>query len=152
MAAGKPRFTSVLPGKSAGSAAIEFGLAVPLLAILVIGVIEAGFSVYQAMQVTYAAEAGLFYAAKNGWNQTGIANAAQTATTLSGMSVSASQYCGCPGATGITAAICGATCGSGYQASQYIQISVSLTRRSIIPNSGLPLPSTVSAQSILRQN
>lgn len=151
MTAVKRRFPIRLLGTS-GSAAIEFGLAIPILSILVIGAIEVGFSLYQAMQATAAAEAGLFYAAANGWNQTGIQNAAVSATGLAGMSASASQYCGCPGATGILAASCGSICAAGNQASQYIQINVSLTRRSIIPNSGLPLPATVSARSILRQN
>lgn len=145
-------FRRVVLGNRAGSAAIEFGLAVPLLAILVTGVIEVGFTMYQAMQVTYAAEAGLFYATKNGWDQTGIQNAALSVTGLSGMSAAASQFCGCPSASGITIAACSDSCGCGDQPSQYIKISVSLTRRSIIPNSGLPLPATISAQSILRQN
>ncbi len=146
------RLTKAIQGDSPGTAAIEFGLAIPLLAVLVIGIIEVGFSVYQAMQVTYAAEAGLFYAAKNGWNQTGIANAAVNSTGLTGMNATASQFCGCPSATGITTAACGSTCASGSQTGQYIQIGASLTRRSIIGNSGLLLPSTISAQSILRQN
>src|SRR5208337_1942336 len=94
------RLTKAIQGDSPGTAAIEFGLAIPLLAVLVIGIIEVGFSVYQAMQVTYAAEAGLFYAAKNGWNQTGIANAAVNSTGLTGMNATASQFCGCPSATG----------------------------------------------------
>jgi len=148
----KSTCTKAALGGSPGTAAIEFGLAIPLLAVLVIGIVEVGFSMYQAMQVTYAAEAGLFYAAKNGWNQAAIANAAVSATGLQGMSASASQFCGCPSSTGITNAACSSTCSAGSQASQYIQISVSLTRRSIIGNSGLPLPSTISAKSILRQN
>lgn len=135
-----------------GTAAIEFGLAIPMLAILLAGIIEVGFSMYQAMQATYAAEAGLFYAAKNGWNATGIENAAVNAASLRGISANATQFCGCPGATGIAAATCGSTCASGFQAGQYIEISVSAPRLSIIGSSVFGLPSTVSAQSILRQN
>ncbi len=136
-----------------GTAAIEFGIAIPLLAILVTGIVEIGFSIYQAMQVTVAAEAGLFYAAKNGWSPTGIENAAVNATPLSGMSATATQSCGCPSSTGIAmVASCTAICPSGSLPSQYISIAVTLTRRSIILNSGYNLPSTVSAQSILRQN
>jgi Flp pilus assembly protein TadG len=136
----------------AGSAAIEFGLAVPLLAILVIGVVEIGFSMYQATKVTYAAEAGLLYAAKNGWNTSGITNAVSRATALSGIGTTPSQYCGCPSATGIAQIACSSTCANGSTASQYIEIDVSLPRKSIIGNSGLPLPSTLSARAILRQN
>ncbi len=152
MLAFKSRFTRAVLGDLSGTAAIEFGLAIPLLAVFVIGIIEVGLSMYQATQVTYAAEAGLFYAVKNGWNQAGIANAAVNATALQGINATASQFCGCPSAAAIATAACGSTCASGSQPGQYIQISVSLTRRSIIGNSGLPLPSTISAQSIFRQN
>ncbi len=135
----------------AGTAAIEFGVAVPVLAVLVTGIVEVGYSMYQAMQTSYAAEAGLFYATKNGWDPTGIASAAASATGLSGMTVTPTQFCGCPGATGIAAAACTSSCASG-PASQYIQINVSIPRISIIGNSGFGLPATLSAQSILRQN
>jgi Flp pilus assembly protein TadG len=135
-----------------GTAALEFGLAVPLLALLITAIVEIGFSMYQAMQVTYAAEAGLAYAAKKGWDSTGIANAATSSTGLSGMSSSPTQFCGCPSATGIATATCGTTCSSGDTVGQYIKISVSLTRTSIIGTTGFGLPSSFSAQSILRQN
>jgi Flp pilus assembly protein TadG len=152
----------MLPGKSrhgkgarralAGTAALEFGLAIPFLAILVTGIVEIGFSMYQAMQVTYAAEAGLAYAAKNGWDSTGITNAAVNSTGLSGMSVTPTQFCGCPSTTALTNATCSTTCSSGNEAGQYIKISVTLTRKSIIGTTGFGLPSTVGAQAILRQN
>ncbi|MGO9545954.1 MAG: TadE/TadG family type IV pilus assembly protein [Rhodomicrobium sp.] len=136
----------------AGTAAIEFAISIALLAVLVTGIVEVGFSMYQAMQVSYAAEAGLFYAAKNGWNSSGITNAAVSATGLSGMTATASQSCGCPSTSGIATVTCGSSCASGTAASQYININVSMTRRSVISNAGLGLPVTISAQSILRQN
>ena len=135
-----------------GTAALEFGLAVPLLAIIITAIVEIGFGMYQAMQVTYAAEAGLAYAAKNGWDSTAIASAATSSTGLSGMSATPTQFCGCPSSTGIATVACGATCSSGQTAGQYIKVSVSLTRMSIIGTTGFGLPSSFSAQSILRQN
>jgi Flp pilus assembly protein TadG len=145
------RFGKFSRRNQAGTAAIEFGLAVPLLALLLMGIAELGFGMYQALQVSYAAEAGLLYAAVNGWNASGIANAAASATSLPGLTVTPSQFCGCPRPSGITAVSCNGSCGA-EPASQYIQIGVSLPRRSLIVNSGLGLPSTISAQSILRQN
>ncbi|MGA7323850.1 MAG: TadE/TadG family type IV pilus assembly protein [Rhodomicrobium sp.] len=135
-----------------GSAALEFGLFIPLLAILLTGVVEIGFAMYQAMQVSYAAEAAMFYAMKNGFNSTGISSAATTATGLTGLNATASQFCGCPGTSGITNVSCSSTCVSGNPPSQYIQINVSAARRSIITGSGLPLPNTLSTQSLVRQN
>ena len=135
-----------------GTAALEFGLAAPLLALLITAIVEIGFSMYQAMQANYAAEAGLAYAAKNGWNSTGIASAATGSTGLSGMTATPTQFCGCPSSTGIATATCGTTCSSGQTAGQYIKVSVSLTRTSIIGTTGFGLPASFSAQSILRQN
>ncbi len=152
----------MLPGKSrqgngrknprAGMAALEFGLAVPLLVLLLTAVAEIGFSMYQAMQVAYAANAGLAYAAKNGWDSSGITSAVQNSSPLSGLSATPSQFCGCPTATGITTATCGNTCASGDTAGQYIKVSVSLTRMSLIPVASFGLPSSFSAESILRQD
>jgi hypothetical protein len=129
-----------------GTAALEFGLAVPLLALLLTAIVEIGFGMYQAMQVNYAAEAGLAYAAKNGWDSTGIASAATSSTGLPGVTATPTQFYGCPSPTGIGA------CPAGQTAGQYIKVSVSLTRTSIIGTTGFGLPSTFSAQSILRQN
>ena len=105
-----------------GTAALEFGLAVPLLALLLTAIVEIGFSMYQAMQANYAAEAGLAYAAKNGWDATGIASAVTGSTGLSGMTATPTQFCGCPTYTGLTAATCGDTCSGGQTAGQYIRI------------------------------
>jgi Flp pilus assembly protein TadG len=155
----------MLPGKSrqtkrrrrarAGLAALEFGLAVPLLVLMLTAIAEIGFSMYQAMQVAYAADAGLAYAAKNGWDPTGITNAAQNSTNLSGISAWTKQFCGCPGASGITAVACDATCTVGNTRTacgQYIRVNASLTRVSLIGVTGFGLPASFSAQSILRQN
>ena len=40
-----------------GTAAIEFAIATPVLLILITGLVDVGFGVYDAMQVQYAAEA-----------------------------------------------------------------------------------------------
>ena len=116
----KSRFT-FFRTHSRGTAALEFGLAVPLLALLLTAIVEIGFSMYQAMQANYAAEAGLAYAAKNGWDSSGIASAATGSTGLSGMTATPTQFCGCASYTGLATATCGATCSGGGTAGQYIR-------------------------------
>jgi Flp pilus assembly protein TadG len=78
--------------------AIEFALIVPVLLMLLVGVVEVGHGVYQAMQVMDAAEAGGLYVAKHGWNSAAITAAVVNATGESGMTASPapSQFCGCP--------------------------------------------------------
>jgi Flp pilus assembly protein TadG len=97
-----------------GTAAIEFGLFIPVLLILLMGTAELGLLMYEGMQVNNAVEAGALYAAKNGWDLTAdptgatIVTAVQNASVLpTGLNTLAatpapSQFCGCPTATGIT--------------------------------------------------
>jgi hypothetical protein len=140
--------------KKEGSAAAEFALLIPLFAILVTGAVELGYTLYQAKRVYDAAEAGILYASQNGFNASGISSAITTSTGIPGMAASPapSQFCGCPGASGITAVSCSSSCACGDPPGKYISIGVLLTRQSIIAASGLGLPSTLSASAIVRTN
>ncbi len=133
--------------------AIEFGLFSPLLVILLVGVFEVGFSMYGAMKVHNAAEAGLIYAARNGWDQAGIANAvvSSTSTSVIQATPAPSQFCGCPSNTGVQAVSCDATCASGDAPGEYIRIDASLDRTTLLPNTGLTLPTKLTAQAVIRQ-
>jgi hypothetical protein len=101
---------------------------------------------YEAMQVNNAAEAGMLYAAKNGWDSAGIVTAVQNAGTVltGGPNLTAtpapSQFCGCPSATGITVETCvnPPACPDGNPAGQYVQINAALAHTTIIPNSWVP--------------
>jgi Flp pilus assembly protein TadG len=141
-----------MPHDVRGTAAIEFAVVAPVLLILVFGAAEIGYSAYQAMQVQDAVEAGALYVSKHGWNSLGITAAVVNATGVTGLTASSgpTQFCGCPGTTGVVAASCAATCSGGDTPGQYVQINAALTRQSLIPNSGLPLPTAFSAQSIVR--
>ena len=137
-----------------GSTAIEFGLFAPLLVILLVGVFEIGFAAYEAMQVSNAAEAGLVYAAKNGWDQTGIVNAVTASSSSNNIQASPapSQFCGCPTASGVQAVSCNGTCSGGIAPGEYIQINALLNRTTLFSNTGLTLPATLTAQAIFRLN
>jgi Flp pilus assembly protein TadG len=137
-----------------GSAALEFGLAVPFLLAILMGVVELGYAMYEAMQVYNAVEAGALYAAKNGYDATGIAAAVSNATGTPGITATPApvQFCGCPNAGGILETACNATCNDGKQPGQYVRISAALAHQTILPYPSLPLPTTLTAQSIVRLN
>lgn len=150
----------------AGAVAIEFAFASLLLVPLVVGTVELGMAVYQSMQVHAAVEAGALYALSNGWDETGIAAAVERAfgstpsNQVTGVTATPppAHFCGCP--TGSNVADTGMVppctgypnCANGNPQHEYIEISASLTRTSVIPNSGLVLPATFSAKSIVRLN
>jgi Flp pilus assembly protein TadG len=154
MSTGKARSEHISRHRGeAGSAAIEFGLFLPLFVILLTGVVEIGFAMFGSLQVYNAVEAGTLYAAKNGWNASGISSAVVNASGITGIAASPAptQFCGCPALAGIAVATCGTTCAGGAAVSQYIRINATLTRTTIL-TSGFGLPATLTAQSIVRQN
>lgn len=137
-----------------GSAAIEFGLAAPLLLMILAGVVELGFTMYQTMQVYDSVEAGALFAAKNGYDDAGISAAVTNATGTQGITATPApvQFCGCPDASGIVETACDSTCNDGKQPSQYVRISAALERETILPYPALPLPATLTARSVVRLN
>ena len=140
--------------RDSGSAAIEFGISLPLLALLFVVVAEIGFTAYQSLQVQNAVEAGLVYAVKNGNDSNGISKAVVNSSALAGITAmpAPTQFCGCPSASGIGVTSCSTTCAGGNSSGQYLQINAALKRQSIFPGSGLPLPATLTAKSIVRLN
>lgn len=136
-----------------GSAAIEFGLATPFLLVLLMGVVELGFAIYEAMQVYSAAEAGALYAVQNGWDSSGIAAAVTNATSTTGLTATPapSEFWGCPSESGIAAvASSSIQCAGGNSPGLYVQVSASIDHSTILPYPGLSLPTTFTAKSIVR--
>jgi len=140
--------------KSRGTAAIEFGLAIPFLLVLLVGTVEIGFATYEGMQVYNSAEAGALYAAKNGFDAAAISSAVVSATSLSGVTASPApvQFCGCPSASGVVTATCGATCSSGGTAGAYVRVNAAYTHTTILSYPTFGLPTTLTGQAIVRLN
>ncbi len=136
-----------------GAAAIEFAITASLLLIPFLGVAEVGFAAYQAMQVQSAVDAGALYASQKGFDPTNIGLAVQNASSATGVKASPapSEFYGCPSSTGI-AVVSTSTCADGTSPGTYVQVNATLTRTSLIANSGLTLPATLTAKSIVRVN
>jgi Flp pilus assembly protein TadG len=148
-----------------GTAAIEFGLFIPVLLILLTGTVELGFLMYEGMQVNNAVEVGMLYAAKNGWNSAGISSAVVNAsvppTGLNTLTATPAPttFCGCPTASGVTnvcappCSACGSTCTGGTALEQYVQVNAALTHTTIIPApTSWGIPATLTATGVLRIN
>lgn len=147
-----------------GSVAIEFAFSTLFLFPLVVGTVEVGIAVYQNMQVYAAVEAGALYAQSNGWDQAGIQAAVVGAfgsVPTNGLTnVTATpaptHFCGCPNGTTVVnmgAAPCTTpNCANGNPQREYVETSATLTRTSVLPNSGLAfgLPTAFQAKSIVR--
>ena len=148
------RKISQLQACDRGSAAIEFGISLPLLALLFVVVAEIGFTAYQSLQVQNAVEAGDLLRRQKRQRQHRHSTAVVNRSGLAGITATPAptQFCGCPSAAGNCHNLALATCTGGNSSGQYVQINAALKRRSIFPGSGLPLPATLTAKSIVRLN
>lgn len=140
--------------RQGGTAALEFALTVPFLVLFLMAVVELGFAMHETMQVYNSVEAGALYASRNGFDSAGISAAVVNASGTSGLTASPAptQFCGCPQATGVATVTCGSTCTGGTAPGQYIKINAALPHTSILPVFALPLPATLTAQTIVRMN
>jgi Flp pilus assembly protein TadG len=141
-----------------GVSTIEFAVIASMLATLVIGMLDFGMGLWQQMEVGNAARAGAEYAAKYGYNSTGIQSAVTSATSLSSISASPapSEQCGCPTTSAVTffspaqSPPCNtSTCASGSTPNTYIVVSAQATYTPVVPFPGFT-SATLTATALAR--
>ena len=134
-----------------GVAAIEFAIMTPLLLLIIASVTELGLATRDSLRAQAAAAAGSQYAMLNGNDASGISDAVVNGTGAVGLRASPAPvlFCGCPVATGIGVTACTTTCADGIKARQYITVSASIDRTSVI-DTNLGLPTVLTRQSIAR--
>jgi len=135
-----------------GAAAIEFGILVPLLALMVVSVIDIGLATYRKMQVESAAQAGVEYAIAHGFDTNAISAAVANATNSTVITASPApiEYCGCATASGVNSTTCGATCPGGGTAGTYTTVSAHANYWTIINYQVVPSSYAFSMQSTVR--
>jgi Flp pilus assembly protein TadG len=134
-----------------GIAAVEFAILVPVLILLAVCTIDLGLAIYANMRVESSAEAGSGYAMLHGFDSTAISSAVTSAGNLSGLTASPAptQFCGCPGSSGITSAICGTTCGTNI-AGTYVRASATYTYHTLMSYPIIPSQYTFASTSTVR--
>lgn len=137
-----------------GVVAIEFAVMGALLLLLLVGGVDLGIAFYEQMAVQTAAEAGAQYVTVNGFSVAGInnavANSSTTTTTTITASPAPSQFCGCPGAGGISAISCTSTCTGGVTPSKYVRIDTTATHWVAFSQGFLPSPFTLTGSATVR--
>jgi Flp pilus assembly protein TadG len=135
-----------------GAAAIEFGIMIPLLSLMVVSVTDIGLAVYRKMQVENAAQAGAQYAIARGFDTTGVSSAVTSATNSTAITASPApvQFCGCPTSAGVSTVSCGTVCAGGAQAGTYAKVSAQATYYTLIDYQVVATTYTYSAQSTAR--
>jgi len=139
-------------GDNSGVAAIEFGMIVPILVLMVVATVDIGMGFYRKMQVEDAAQAGAAWAIKNGFNVNAISTAVLSATSAPAISASPTpvQFCGCASGSSIGTVTCGTTCSGGALAGTYSTVSAQMTYNTILPYGFFPSSYNFSSQSTVR--
>jgi Flp pilus assembly protein TadG len=144
-----------------GAAAVEFGLALPVLGGIIVPMIDVGMGAYKKMEVQDEAEAGAQYAIANGYSSTAIQSAATNATSLTGVTATPAESCRC-GSTGTLGASsgtppCTGTCADGTTPGTYVSVSTSVSYSTLINYPGITTvypaltnPMTLTGYSIVR--
>ncbi|MGQ0684364.1 TadE/TadG family type IV pilus assembly protein [Bradyrhizobium sp.] len=135
-----------------GAAAVEFGLIVPMLALMVVGIMDVGLAVHRKMQVEHAAQAGAEYAILNGFDASAISSAVTSATSATGITADPppENFCGCATSAGVAPLTCGTTCPGGAAAGTYTTVSAKATYSTIINYTVVPDAYTFGAKSTVR--
>jgi len=146
------RFFARAASNTSGAVAVEFGFMVPVLALMVVSVIDIGLGVYRKMQVENAAQAGVQYAIVHGFDVNAISNAVTNATNSSAVTASPSPvtFCGCATGSGISTVSCGTTCPGGALAATYTTVSAQATYSTILNYQVVPYTYAFSNQSTAR--
>ncbi len=137
---------------TSGAAAIEFGVVVPMLALIVTAVIDIGLGVHSKMQLEDAAQAGVQWAIRNGFDANAISAAVTNATNNSTITATPApvQYCGCANGSSISGAACGTPCPDGAQAGTYVTGAAQVTYNTTLNYPAVPSTYNFATQSTAR--
>jgi Flp pilus assembly protein TadG len=139
-----------LSNDARGVTVVEFAIIAPLMVLFCVGIADLGMGIYTETQVNNAAQYGTEYALLNGFDANAISTAVKNSSSLSNLSVSPTQTCGCPSSMGMVNTSCNATCSDGSKAGSFALVSVTNRYTTLIPYPGLPSSFQLTAQSTAR--
>jgi Flp pilus assembly protein TadG len=137
-----------------GVAAVELGLIAPVLAAILIPMIDLGVGAYDKMRVQNAAAAGAQWALANptAYSATSIQTAAQSATSLlANVAVASTQTCNCLSGNTLGAAVpCANTCPDGSSPGTFVGVTTTYSYSLLFTYPSLTNPMSLSGFTIVR--
>ena len=140
-------FRRLMSGEE-GAALVEATIIAPILVVMGVYTGDFGLLFYNKMEVQNAAQAGAQWAVANRvYNVSAIQTAGQKATSLSGVTVTPSAFCGCstdssgnPAVTQLTSGTCtgttnvvNSTCNSTGVVGNYVTVTATYAYTSFVP-------------------
>jgi Flp pilus assembly protein TadG len=135
--------------REAGSSLIEFGLAFPLLMLILVGTADFGRVFYTYVTLASAAHTGAEYGATSApkiYDSAGIRQAAlNDAQDLTGVTVTSTPTCQCSNGSPVN---CATTSCSPLR--YYVTVKAAKTFQTLIPYPGIPSSTDVTAVAVIR--
>ena len=146
----------LLPLRSArGNAAVEFAIIAPLLAAMLVAVVQLGLAIMAQLSVQEAVLSGANKASHYGWDSAAITTAITASDPeIATADISVTRFCGCPEGSTITTkaqcdqdlaapgtcpTTCSAICSDGIVTRKYAKIQASKARPGVFTKTfGLP--------------
>jgi Flp pilus assembly protein TadG len=117
-----------------GNVILEFALALPILALMMVGLLDLGSYSLQKSAMLQGARAGAQYGILDYSSATNVNTTAQSATGLTGVTATTTWFCEC--ASGTTVA-CTTTCSGGATIKRYVTVSTSKAFDSVLTTATL---------------
>lgn len=141
-----------------GAALVEFAIVAPVLAVMLVGLVDLSTYISTNLAVQRAARAGGEYAVNNGFSVSGVSAAVSSSTAqrsgyMSAISVdpAPSQWCGCPNATtGVAVQACGTKCTSGLDAGTYVTAGAKASYSPVFPWPGFSTSVQIASTTTVR--
>ena len=107
-----------------GAIAVEFALVVPVLAILLVGMLDFGQMINRKMQISTLANIGAEYATQNSSDTVELKNFLESVAPFdaTGLTATVTETCECDDGTVL---LCSESCGGGEQSMRFYNINVS---------------------------
>jgi Flp pilus assembly protein TadG len=133
-----------------GASLVEFGLMLPFLGLLLLGVIDFGRAYYMEVEVSNAAYTGALYGTQSHTDITGMQNAASgDAADISSMTATATYGCECSdGSNAVASCSSPPTCA--VNVVNYVQVTTSATYKPMFPWPGIPSSISLHGSAKLR--
>lgn len=131
-----------------GTTAVEFAIALPILALMMVGLADLGLAINEKMRLTSAVRAGAQSGYGNAGNSAAIIQAVKDSSGLpaGGVTVTATTSCACADGSSVA---CDGQCPSG-EVRTYLTVTATEAYSLLIKYPGISGPTSLSATSVLR--
>ena len=134
---------------SSGAALAVFVITVPFLLIFIFGVVNAGMIISAHHQINSILNTGLLYTIRNPGDTALISTQMSSASSLSPLTVSATQFCQCSDGSSIA---CTSTCASNLTLQSFVTLNVSTSVPLAVSGIIFTNPHPIQATATIRTN